>query len=363
MYRDLGILREKRGIEPLLTQLLKEVQGPLRVMEVCGTHTVSIFRHGLRSILPKELTLISGPGCPVCVTSQGDIDQMVDLSLRDGVRVVTFGDMLKVPGSQGSLKDAMAQGAKIDVVYSPLDALEIAKRHKGEEVVFLGIGFETTAPAISAMIKRAKGEGIENLSVYPAMKLIPPALSALMSSSEVDIQGLLCPGHVSAIIGARAYETISTSYRLPCVVSGFEPGDILLALLAIARQMRRGEAKVENMYPRAVTYEGNSRAVEIMDEVFEREDSHWRGLGTIPSSGLRPKGEYEYFSARLRFSLKPKEVPEPKGCRCGEVLKGAISPPECPLFGRGCTPSSPIGPCMVSSEGTCQAYYRYALRG
>ena len=355
------MLRKKSALQGILREIegLLKARGRVRIMEVCGTHTVSIFQHGIKSMLPHEISLISGPGCPVCVTSQGDIDQMIGLSLKDGVQIVTFGDMLKVPGTKGSLKHAMARGARVHVVYSPMDAITFCQRHPTHEVVFLGIGFETTAPAIASVIKRAKTLGIENFSVFASMKLIPPALYALLSSGEVETDALLCPGHVSSIIGAHAYGGIAKDFGIPCVVSGFEPGDILLAIWAILRQLARGEARVENMYKRAVTDHGNERAKAVMDEVLCPEDTVWRGLGTIPGSGLGIRQDFHDLCAKRRFSLVPEDVPEPRGCACGEILKGKKAPPDCPLFGKRCTPSSPVGPCMVSTEGTCQAYYRF----
>lgn len=356
---DLERLRNKDALKGLLDEIFGLTTTPIRIMEVCGTHTVSIFRHGIRSLLPSGITLLSGPGCPVCVTSQGEIDEMVRLSLKEGVRVVSFGDMLKVPGRDGSLRDAMALGAKVHVVYSPMDALKVAERHVDSEVVFLGIGFETTAPAIASTIKRAKEMGVANFSVYPSMKLIPPALESLMSSGAVEIDGLLCPGHVSAIIGTQAYRPISERFGIPCVVSGFEPGDIILAIWAILRQLSQGMCRVENMYGRAVSDGGNQRALDVMDEVFCVDDALWRGLGVIPKSGLEIREEYGEFCTKRRFSLKAPHVEEPRGCSCGEILKGTKKPPECALFGNRCTPSTPIGPCMVSTEGACQAYYTF----
>ncbi|OCC16325.1 [NiFe] hydrogenase metallocenter assembly protein HypD [Dissulfuribacter thermophilus] len=353
--------RSRETVKGLHKVLLREVERPVRIMEVCGTHTMSIFQHGLRELFPEKLKMISGPGCPVCVTSQGDIDTMIGLSREPNCRLVSFGDMLRVPGSNGSLRDAMAQGAKVHIVYSPMDALEIAKKFSDDEVVFLGIGFETTAPSIAATIIRAKKEKIKNFSVLSTMKLMPPALHSLFSQEDVEVDGLLCPGHVSAIIGARAYVPISEEFKIPCVIAGFEPADILAALILLIRQIKNGESKVENAYERAVSWDGNERALEIVKKVFYPVDVTWRGIGVIPQSGLSIRKEFEEFCARKKLGLKIKELPEPKGCRCGEVLKGAITPPMCPLFKKACTPATPVGPCMVSSEGICHAYYRYGF--
>lgn len=352
-YRDAALA------QPLVKELARCVKRPMRVMEVCGSHTMSIFRNGVRSILPEGMELLSGPGCPVCVTSAPHMDAFIAMADMPGVRVVTFGDLFRVPGTNGSLADASARGAHIDIVYSPMDALDIAKNNPSDIVVFLGVGFETTTPGIAATIMSAKVQGIENFCVFSTQKTMPPPLEALLADPELKIDGLLCPGHVSTIIGAKAYEPLARDYGLSCAVAGFETADLLSGLISLAQQIEKGEAKVENCYPRAVSYEGNGRAGNLMAQVFEVSDMNWRGLGVIPGSGQKIRDEFAEFDAEKRLDIKLEETPEPKGCICGEILKGKAIPTACPLFNTRCTPGSPIGPCMVSSEGTCAAYHKY----
>lgn len=348
-------------VKDLISRLQGLVKRPMRFMEVCGTHTVSIFRSGLRSIIPEEIELISGPGCPVCVTSQGDIDAFIETAKKPGVTIATFGDLLRVPGTDGSLALQRAKGADVEVVYSPMDALQIAKFGRSREVVFLAAGFETTIPGIAATIKEAVGNGTGNFSIMPALKLMPPALNALLEARDFRIDGLICPGHVSAIIGAAAYRSIADGFKIPCVVAGFEPAGILMALILLAEQVNEGRTEVENAYPSVVSWDGNTRAMEVMQEVFSPCDADWRGLGMIRQSGLCLRPEYGGFDARIRFGIKVMQPHEPKGCLCGDVIKGLTIPSNCPFFAAKCTPASPVGPCMVSSEGTCAAYYRYAI--
>lgn len=332
---------------------------PLRLMEVCGTHTMAIFRHGIRALLPETVELISGPGCPVCVTSGGDLDQIIDLAARPDVTLATFGDLLRVPGSSGAnLAEARAEGARVEIVYSPAEALKIAQA-TSRTVVFPAIGFETTIPVIAATALEARQKGISNFKLLVSHKVVPPALAALLGDPDLAVDGLICPGHVSAIIGASAYEPIADKYRVPCVVAGFEPLDILSAITLLVRQHHEGRVAVENCYGRVVSGAGNPRARAMIDEVFEPCDAQWRGLGVIPGSGLALRPEFRDLDARLAFGLVSKEVPEPKGCRCGEILTGKVKPPQCPLFNTRCTPTRPVGPCMVSSEGTCAAYSKY----
>ena len=333
---------------------------PVRLMEICGTHTVSIFRHGLRSLFPKTVTLVSGPGCPVCVTSALEIDRCIKLASIPGVHVATFGDLIRVPGSRTSLKDEKAAGASVSVVYSPLDAIGLAQKNPHENIVLLGVGFETTAPTVAATVKTAARLGLENFSVFAAHKLLPPAMDALLSEGELDVQGFICPGHVTTIIGTRPYEQVAARYGTPCVVTGFEPVDILQGVLMLTKYLEAGRAEVGIQYTRGVSAEGNPRARAIMAEVYRPVDAQWRGLGVIPGSGLGFREEYAAFDAGRRFDLDVPPAAEPKGCRCGDVLRGAISPAECPLFRRACRPEKPVGPCMVSSEGACAAYYKYA---
>jgi len=353
-------------IRPLRSELEKcaeRARRPLTLMEVCGTHTMAIHRHGIRALLPENVRLISGPGCPVCVTSQGQVDQIVELAARPEVTIATFGDMVRVPGSHSSLERERAGGADVRVVYSPLDAVAIAEAEPSRQVVFIGIGFETTAPAVAAAVVEARKRRLGNFTLVAAGKLIPPALEALLSSGDLNLDGLICPGHVSVIIGSRAYEVLAEKHRLPCVVAGFEPAEVLEAVVALVRQAAEGRAEVENRYSTWVRPEGNRRALAMMEKVFRPGPAKWRGLGTIEGSGLVLRPEWEEFDAAARFGLEERDVPEPEGCRCGDVLRGLVSPGDCPLFADRCTPEEPVGPCMVSSEGTCAAAYRYdALR-
>ncbi len=331
------------------------------IMEICGTHTHSISKYGIRGAVPTGIRLLSGPGCPVCVTAQADINRIVEFSRRNpSVVIATFGDMLRVPGTFSSLEKERAEGADIRVVYSPLDALEMARRDPAKEVVFYSVGFETTAPTVAATVIKARREGIGNFSVLSLHKLTPPAMKALLDSGDVNIDGFICPGHVTTIIGAGAYGFIAKDYGAPCVVAGFEPLDALYGLYMLLLQLRDGRAEIEIEYTRVVTWEGNKRAQEVMYEVFERADSRWRGLGEIACSGLRIRGEFSHFDAEKRFDMGYVDCDDDQaGCSCGEVIKGLVAPSECTLFATACTPETPMGPCMVSSEGTCAAYYRY----
>jgi len=344
---------------PLVEELKKAVGRPLRIMEVCGSHTMAIFRNGLRSILPQGMELVSGPGCPVCVTSASHMDAFIAMADRPGVRVTIFGDLFRVPGSHTSLAEAGSKGAKIDIVYSPMDALELATRYPDELVVFLGVGFETTTPGIAATIMAARTRKVTNFVVFSTQKTMPAPMEALLSDPQLKIDGLLCPGHVSSITGAGAWQPLAEKYRLACVVCGFETADLLQGLILLARQVATGDIKVENAYPRAVSWEGNLRARKMVEEIFEPADMDWRGLGRIPLSGLKIREKYAEFDAEVRLDITLPEAEEPKGCMCGNILKGRNTPRECPLFDKRCTPASPIGPCMVSSEGTCAAYHKY----
>ncbi|MDJ0621744.1 MAG: hydrogenase formation protein HypD [Desulfocapsaceae bacterium] len=351
--------RDSSLAKPLLVELEKSVTKPLRVMEVCGSHTMAIFRNGIRSILPESFELISGPGCPVCVTSAPHMDAFIAMADMPGVRVAIFGDLFRVPGSNGSLANASSRGAKVDIVYSPMDALELAVNNPDDRIVFLGVGFETTTPGIAATIMAAKTRNIDNFMVFSTQKVMPPPLIALLNDPELQIDGLLCPGHVSSIIGAGAYQPLVDEYELACVVAGFETTDLLNGLILLARQIASGKRAVENTYPRAVSWDGNPRAQKMVETIFEPTDMDWRGLGVIPQSGLKIREEYSHFDAEKRLDITIPEAEEAKGCMCGEILKGKSTPPECPLFDTRCTPAKPIGPCMVSSEGTCAAYHKY----
>lgn len=353
-YRDPAISQN------LVRQIKATSCRPIRLMEVCGTHTMAIFRHGIRTLLPDTIALISGPGCPVCVTAQGDIDAFVELSRCKQVTLATFGDLMRVPGSGSSLQRETAEGADVRVVYSALDAVQLARQTPDRQVVFLGVGFETTAPTIAAAILCAQQLKLENFTVYSAHKTVPVALNALMSNPQVRIDGFLLPGHVSVIIGLDAYQPFFEQFQIPSVVVGFEPVDILRGVLELVTMIEKGSPALGNAYSRAVTQQGNTQARQVMASVFEPCDVAWRGLGVIPGSGLAIRPELAGFDAVRRFGLEVQDTPEPKGCACGEILSGTRMPPECALFRKRCTPMSPVGPCMVSSEGTCAAYYRYS---
>ncbi len=350
--------------DPVLARRLADrIRGrsrrPVRLMEVCGTHTVSIFRSGLRSLLPETITLLSGPGCPVCVTAQADIDAFVALARTEGVIVTTFGDLMRVPGTASNLLHERGRGRDVRIVYSAFDSLKIARDNPGHQVVFLAVGFETTAPTVAATIQAAAREGIGNFSIYPAHKTVPPALAALLAMDEVAVDGFLLPGHVSVIIGTEAYRPLFEAHRVPSVVAGFEPADLLGAIAMLVDQIEDGAPRLANAYERVVAAGGNPKALAVMDSVFHPTDAVWRGLGVIAASGLELAPAFAGFDARQRFTLELPEPVEPKGCACGQILTGARRPFECPLFRTRCTPMDPVGPCMVSSEGTCAAYYRY----
>lgn len=352
-YRDAEI--SQNLIEKIKSLSQKEV----RLMEVCGTHTVSIFRSGIRSLLPPTIALLSGPGCPVCVTDQAEIDAFIELARIDDVIVTTFGDLMRVPGTRSSLQKESAGGRDIRVVYSTFDALEIARKNPAKKVVFLGVGFETTAPTIAAAILSAAETGVENFSVISAHKLVPPALEALMASADVKIDGFILPGHVSVIIGLNAYRPFFDQYKIPCVVAGFEPTDILQAISMLVEMLESGRPALDNAYPRAVTTEGNAKAQQILVEIFEPADTCWRGIGMIPQSGLKIREKYVAHDAQKLFDVQVPDSKTPSGCACGEILIGTKTPPECALYKKACTPMDPVGPCMVSTEGTCAAYYKY----
>ncbi|MGQ9778842.1 MAG: hydrogenase formation protein HypD [Bacillota bacterium] len=341
----------------VLSFLAREIHSPLNLMEVCGTHTVAILRFGFKSYFKGKINFLSGPGCPVCVTAPEDIDRILALAER-GVTIVTFGDLLKVPGSGSSLAAKRAEGAAVHVVYNPLEALAIAGRTKNE-TVFIGIGFETTAPLVAALVEEIVARRIDNLSLYPLLKTIPPAMEHLLSRMEHRLDGLLCPGHVSAIIGEQPYDFIAARFHLPCVIAGFEREDIARGLLALLRQIKAGEARVENRYARVVRREGNPRARELIYRYFRPEVARWRGLGEIPASGLALRPEYEDYHILRRVPIPEVPAREPAGCLCGRIICGLNNPEECPHFGRDCTPVHPLGPCMVSGEGSCQAHYLY----
>ena len=331
---------------------------PFTMMEVCGTHTVAIARFGLRRLLPPAVRLVSGPGCPVCVTDAGFIDAACELA-GCGTILATFGDMLRVPGTRSSLAEARAAGADVRVCLSPLAALEWARAAPGREVVLVAVGFETTTAPLVRVVERAAAEGVRNVSLLTAFKTMPAALDALLRAPDVTVDGFICPPHVSAIIGAAAYRPLAAAYRRPMVVAGFEPLDILAGIDALLAQAERGAAEVENRYTRVVHEQGNPLAQALVRAHLEPEDAVWRGLGTIPGSGLRLRPAFAAWDARVRHQIEIRPGKSAAGCRCGDVLRGKIDPAQCSLFGRACTPSEPVGPCMVSAEGSCAAWYRY----
>jgi hydrogenase expression/formation protein HypD len=343
-----------RQIEAICADLDK-----VQIMEVCGTHTVSIFRSGIRSLLPAHVRLVSGPGCPVCVTAQRHIDAGIELAARDEVIIATYGDMVRVPGRLGSLETMRARGASVRVVNSARTALELARANPTRPVVFLAVGFETTAPATAAVVIEAAETGVDNFSVLVSHKLVIPAMTALLQEGDVPLDGFLCPGHVSVIIGVQAYRPIVERFGKSCVVTGFEPEPILSGLLCLLQAIAAGRPVLDNAYERVVRDEGNPVARKLLDRVFVPTDTVWRALGTIPASGLALAADYERFDAEKRFGIELGDDEDPQGCRCGEVIQGKVEPIECTLFGNVCTPLQPVGPCMVSSEGTCAAWYKY----
>jgi hydrogenase expression/formation protein HypD len=331
-----------------------------KIMEVCGGHTHAIYKYGIDDLLPANVELVHGPGCPVCVIPMGRVDDGIALAREPGVIFTCFGDMLRVPGSGETLLDAKAGGADVRMVYSPLDALRIARTTPDRQVVFFAIGFETTAPSTALTLKRAKAEGIANFSVMCSHVTIVPPLRALLESPDLRLDGFVGPGHVATVVGARPFTFIPVDYGRPVVISGFEPLDVLQSIHMILRQLAEGRCEVENQYKRVVPHEGNPRALEVLGEVFAlRPHFEWRGLGFISQSALRLADAYADFDAEIRFSVPGVRVADPKACQCGEVLKGVIKPWECKVFGTACTPEHAIGTCMVSPEGACAAYYNY----
>ena len=335
----------------------------IRIMEVCGTHTVAIFRSGVRSLLPAGLDLISGPGCPVCVTAQGYIDVACDLARQAGVVVCTYGDLVRVPGRGGSLAEARAAGGRVEVVYGARQALDHARAHPDRQVVFLAVGFETTAPATALAVLEAARDGLGNFSVLTAHKLVVPALAALLAGGGVTLDGLLCPGHVSVVIGAEAYRPLVERHRLPCIVAGFEPASLIDGLTRLCQAVVDGRPVLGNAYAGVARPAGNEQAQAVLARVFRPAAAVWRAMGCIPGSGLELAPEFAGFDARTRFGLVGVDADHhPPGCRCGEVIQGRATPAQCGLFATVCTPATPVGPCMVSGEGTCAAYHRYARR-
>ena len=337
---------------------LSRASGSVQIMEVCGTHTVSLFRSGIKSLLPENVKLLSGPGCPVCVTSQGYIDTALELAGRPDTIICTYGDMIRVPGQTGSLERKRAEGADIRVVYSARDSISLAVENPEKDVVWLAVGFETTAPTTAAMLLETEQKKIGNLSILSGHKLAIPAMTALLSAGEVPIDGFLCPGHVSVIIGEDAYGPV-IDFGKPCVIAGFEPKNMLEGIAALLTQIVEKRSEIENVYGVAVTAVGNSHALRYLEEVFDIRDTDWRAIGSLPASGLELNKRFMKYDALTKFSLEIGLDYDPPGCKCGEVIQGKVQPLECELFDTACSPSNPIGPCMVSSEGTCAAWYKY----
>jgi hydrogenase expression/formation protein HypD len=355
-YRDPGLAK---GLIAAIGREVADFAGQMTLMEVCGTHTMSIYQHGIRSLLPPQVRLISGPGCPVCVTPIGFVDQAVAYARRSGTIVATFGDMIRVPGSTSSLQHAKAAGADVRMVYSSLDALAIAAKNPDKAVVFLGVGFETTAPTIAGSLLEAERRGLTNYFVLCAHKTMPAPMAALTADPELKVDGYICPAHVSTVIGSNAYRRLAEDYGVPCVVTGFEPLDMLRGIQLLVRQVVAGEARVECEYSRLVRPEGNVKAQALLARVFEPCDAEWRGIGFIPASGLQLRAAYQKFNALAALPVEVEPAREQPGCLCGDILKGKVAPKDCPLFRKACTPEHPIGACMVSSEGTCAAEYKY----
>ena len=353
--------REPGGIARLSAEIVRLARGRrVKLMEVCGGHTHAIYKHGLQDLLPENVELVHGPGCPVCVIPMGRIDDAIALARTPGAIFATYGDMMRVPSSTGSLIDAKAAGADVRFIYSPLDALTLARKNPDRQVVFFAVGFETTAPSTAATLLRARDEGLNNFTVFCNHVTIIPAIKAILDSPGMDLDGFIGPGHVSTIIGTTPFDFVPRQYGLPMVVSGFEPSDILQSVVMILRQLVDGAPRVENQYARVVRDGGNRRAMEMLGETMQlRPFFEWRGLGFISQSALMLRPAFAAFDAEVRFPVPNLRVTDPKACQCGEVLKGAIKPWQCKVFGTACTPETPIGSCMVSPEGACAAYYNY----
>lgn len=355
-FRDRGLVQ---NMAANIRTMAERLESPVNFMEVCGTHTMSIYQYGIRTLLPENVRLVSGPGCPVCVTPIGYVDKALACTADPRNIVATFGDMLRVPGSHSSLMEKRAGGADIRIVYSPLDAVSLARNNPERRVVFLGVGFETTAPTIAASILEATRLELKNYCVLAAHKTMPAAMEVLTADPELALSGYLCPAHVSTVIGANAYKPLAEKYHIPCVVTGFEPADVMQGIEMLLAQNLHNESRVEIQYSRAVSWEGNSKAQAILHQLFEPCDAVWRGLGVLPGSGLAIRAEYADFDAERILDLDVPDAVENPACLCGDVLKGKLTPFSCPLFSTLCTPETPVGACMVSSEGTCAAAYKY----
>jgi hydrogenase expression/formation protein HypD len=352
--------RDPELVEQYLKEIHQTVTQPWTIMEVCGGQTHSLVKNGILNLLPKEITMVHGPGCPVCVTPLNLIDKAIYLAEEKGVILCSFGDMLRVPGSKKSLLEAKAAGADIRILYSPLEAVHLAKENPDREVVFFAVGFETTAPANALSVLHAQRQGLTNYSILASHVLVPPAIGAVMDDEESHIQGFLAAGHVCTIMGIHEYGPLVKKYDIPIVVTGFEPVDLLQGILMTVRQLEQGRHELENQYSRVVRPDGNPEAVKVIRQVFDIEDREWRGIGTIPMSGYEVRPELSAYDARIKFDVQIEEVPESEECIAGQVLKGIKKPHECPQFGKKCTPLMPLGAPMVSSEGACAAYYHFA---
>lgn len=352
-------LKDTKITRKLLDNIKSEVVSEISIMEVCGTHTNVILKSGIRDLLPEKINLINGPGCPVCVTPQGYIDTAIELSKRENIIITTFGDLMRVPGKESTLSKEKALGSDIRVVYSPLDSIKISRDNPDKEVVFLGIGFETTAPIIALSIKIASEENVYNFSVLNSLKTMPEAMKSLVLNPNIKIDAFLCPGNVATIIGENQFKKLALEYNIPMVIAGFEINDILAAIYTIINMNKNNENYLVNLYSRLVKKDGNINAINIINEVFEENESIWRGLGKLSNAGLVIKNKYRSFDALSKFDIKLIQESDNKGCSCGEVLMGIKEPTECKLFGKVCTPLTPMGACMVSEEGTCSAYYKY----
>lgn len=357
---------DKQQEKVIAQRMVEEIAGlsrlykrKIRFMEVCGTHTVSIFRAGIRQLLPDNIELVSGPGCPVCVTPDSYIDKSVEYAKREDVIIATFGDMLKVPGSHSSLGEAQADGADIRILYSTMDSLQLCRENPDKKVIFLAVGFETTAPTAAATVLAAKQQNIRNLFMLSAHKLVPPALRMLIEDPDIHVDGFLLPGHVAVVTGTDIFNFLSGEYHIPGIVTGFEPLEILRSLVRLMQQKLAGRAEVGNEYGAVVRREGNPHSRHVLEQVYEPVDAEWRGIGIIPLSGLRMKDEFEEYDIEKLIPVSVNPAPKKTACRCGEVLRGIVIPPECPLFGKACIPTHAIGPCMVSVEGVCAAWYKY----
>jgi hydrogenase expression/formation protein HypD len=359
MMKFIDEFRDPRLAHALAKQIQERTHQPVRLMEFCGGHTHAIMRFGIRQLLSENVEMLSGPGCPVCVTSSTDLDRAIAMAKIPGVILATFGDMVRVPGSQGSLQNARIEGADIRVVYSPMDAVNLARKNVSRPVIFLGVGFETTAPGVAASILEANEQRLDNYFVFCLHKSTPPAMQAMLDAGEVRLSGILGPGHVTTVIGTDAWRFLPEDFHIPIVVAGFEPVDILRGISMLVNQISEGLARVDNAYSRVILPQGNRAALAIMNQVFEPCDAEWRGLDKISKSGMRIRDEYAGFDASKVFQVTVRSTDAPPGCKCGEVLRGILSPLQCPLFHRTCNPGNPLGPCMVSAEGACAAYHQF----